>query len=158
MQCVRCVGCCGLAPVCVVNGKTYGLYNITEGPAAWYWGGAFLTLSPKCNSGKAAHDFIEHFVVNPDTMASYAEKTGEFVNSSAAMQKVKRSNPLLGGQSEIAVLDRNAKALDISENYSRLDYDLSWSFMLAAKSADTYEDAVLAFKKEAAKTEDLIVE
>ncbi|MBR5362249.1 MAG: hypothetical protein IK134_02840 [Oscillospiraceae bacterium] len=141
-----------------VNGKTYGLYNITEGPAAWYWGGAFLTLSPKCNSGKAAHDFIEHFVVNPDTMASYAEKTGEFVNSSAAMQKVKRSNPLLGGQSEIAVLDRNAKALDISENYSRLDYDLSWSFMLAAKSADTYEDAVLAFKKEAAKTEDLIVE
>ena len=24
LQCVRCVGCCGLAPVCVVNGKTYG--------------------------------------------------------------------------------------------------------------------------------------
>ncbi len=24
LQCVRCVGCCGLAPVCVINGKTYG--------------------------------------------------------------------------------------------------------------------------------------
>ena len=24
LQSVRCVGCCGLAPVCVVNGKTYG--------------------------------------------------------------------------------------------------------------------------------------
>lgn len=24
LQCVRCVGCCGLAPVIVVNGKTYG--------------------------------------------------------------------------------------------------------------------------------------
>ncbi len=24
LQCVRCVGCCGLAPVVVVNGKTYG--------------------------------------------------------------------------------------------------------------------------------------
>ena len=24
LQCVRCVGCCGLAQVCVVNGKTYG--------------------------------------------------------------------------------------------------------------------------------------
>ena len=24
LQVVRCVGCCGLAPVCVVNGKTYG--------------------------------------------------------------------------------------------------------------------------------------
>ncbi|MCC8164771.1 MAG: NAD(P)H-dependent oxidoreductase subunit E [Planctomycetes bacterium] len=24
LQCVRCVGCCGLAPVAIVNGKTYG--------------------------------------------------------------------------------------------------------------------------------------
>lgn len=24
LQCVRCVGCCGLAPVIVINGKTYG--------------------------------------------------------------------------------------------------------------------------------------
>ena len=24
LQCVRCVGCCGLAPVAMVNGKTYG--------------------------------------------------------------------------------------------------------------------------------------
>lgn len=32
LQCVRCVGCCGLAPVCVVNGKTYG--RITVGDVA----------------------------------------------------------------------------------------------------------------------------
>lgn len=30
LQCVRCVGCCGLAPVCVVNGKTYGRMTPTE--------------------------------------------------------------------------------------------------------------------------------
>ena len=29
LQVVRCVGCCGLAPVCVVNGKTYG--RVTPG-------------------------------------------------------------------------------------------------------------------------------
>ena len=29
LQCVRCVGCCGLAPVCVVNSKTYG--RVTPG-------------------------------------------------------------------------------------------------------------------------------
>lgn len=29
LQSVRCVGCCGLAPVCVVNGKTYG--RVTTG-------------------------------------------------------------------------------------------------------------------------------
>jgi len=32
LQCVRCVGCCGLAPVCVVNGKTYG--RVTAGDVA----------------------------------------------------------------------------------------------------------------------------
>lgn len=30
LQCVRCVGCCGLAPVCVVNGKTYGRVSVGD--------------------------------------------------------------------------------------------------------------------------------
>ncbi len=30
LQCVRCVGCCGLAPVCVVNGKTYGRVTVND--------------------------------------------------------------------------------------------------------------------------------
>ena len=30
LQCVRCVGCCGLAPVCVVNGKTYGRVTVGD--------------------------------------------------------------------------------------------------------------------------------
>ncbi len=30
LQCVRCVGCCGLAPVVVINGKTYGKLKPTE--------------------------------------------------------------------------------------------------------------------------------
>jgi len=30
LQCVRCVGCCGLAPVIAVNGKTYGKVKISE--------------------------------------------------------------------------------------------------------------------------------
>jgi len=33
LQCVRCVGCCGLAPVCVVNGKTYGRMTPENVPA-----------------------------------------------------------------------------------------------------------------------------
>lgn len=33
LQCVRCVGCCGLAPVCVVNGKTYGRMTPDNVPA-----------------------------------------------------------------------------------------------------------------------------
>jgi NADH-quinone oxidoreductase subunit E len=32
LQCVRCVGCCGLAPVVVINGKTYGKCRASEVP------------------------------------------------------------------------------------------------------------------------------
>lgn len=30
LQSVRCVGCCGLAPVVVINGKTYGKINVED--------------------------------------------------------------------------------------------------------------------------------
>ena len=30
LQCVRCVGCCGLAPVITINGKTYGKVKPSE--------------------------------------------------------------------------------------------------------------------------------
>ncbi|MDR3210463.1 MAG: NAD(P)H-dependent oxidoreductase subunit E [Planctomycetota bacterium] len=30
LQCVRCVGCCGLAPVAIVNGKTYGRLTTSD--------------------------------------------------------------------------------------------------------------------------------
>lgn len=133
------------------NGKTYGLYNITEGPAPWYWGGVYLALAPNCNSGTAAHDFIEYFVVNPDTMAAYAKATNTFVNNSAVMQKIERANPLLGGQSAIAVLDRNAKALDISETYNTHDINLSISFIDAAKDSESYDKAISEFQKSAAE-------
>lgn len=33
LQCVRCVGCCGLAPVVVANGKTYGKLKPSDVPA-----------------------------------------------------------------------------------------------------------------------------
>jgi NADH-quinone oxidoreductase subunit E len=33
LQVVRCLGCCGLAPVVVVNGKTYGRVSVADVPA-----------------------------------------------------------------------------------------------------------------------------
>lgn len=135
------------------KGKTYGLYNITEGPAPWYWGGIFMTLSSTCNSGTAAHDFIEHFVINQDTMASYAKQYDEFVNNSAVMQTIEKKNPLLGGQSEIAVLDRNAKALDLSDTFTSYENTLAWNYYDTARNAilngKTYDDAVEDFKDKA---------
>ncbi|MDR1520629.1 MAG: NAD(P)H-dependent oxidoreductase subunit E [Planctomycetota bacterium] len=46
LQCVRCVGCCGLAPVAIVNGKTYG------------------RLTPP-DVKKIVHEWREHFAEKP---------------------------------------------------------------------------------------------
>lgn len=115
------------------NGSTYGKYAITEGPNAYYWGGTWMLLTKKCNSGTIAHDFIEHFTVNTETMKSYAEQYGEFVNNEIAMQSVTRSNPYLGGANEIPVLLRQAKAVDLSSVRGPYDEDLCWDFLTAAK-------------------------
>lgn len=140
------------------SGKTYGKYNITEGPAAWRWGGEYLTLARKCNSGTIAHDFIDYFIVTSGTMLDYAKKTGTFVNNSEVMQDMEIPNPLLGGQSEIAVLHRNAMQLDLSKTYSDYDDDLSYSFIDSAIHYSTVEEAIENFKHEAAKMEFVYVE
>ena len=98
------------------KGATYGKYRITEGPAAWNWGGSWLALSPKCDNSSIAHDFIKHFVVDADTMRSYAEFKNEFVNNSRVMEQLasdpKNGNEYLGGQNPISVLHQNALSLD----------------------------------------------
>ncbi len=93
-------------------------------------------LSPKCDNGTLAHDFIEQSVINTNAMTAYAEKYDEFVNNSAAMLNVKRENPLLGGASEIPALDRNAKNVDLS-NWTPYDWYLCDRF-----GSDAYDYAL----------------
>lgn len=135
----------------------YGKYRITEGPAPWFWGGYFMALSNKTNSGSVAHDFIEHFVVNPETMKSYAEFSGEMVNNSWAMKQVKTPNPLLGGQSPFAALDRTAKKIDLKGVLAPKYFDLSYELRDSAIKESRYEDAVKDFKEQAAKYENIVV-
>ena len=124
------------------KGKSFGKYNITEGPSPWFWGGYWLMLGANADSGTAAHDFIEHFVVNGETMLSYAQNTGNFVNNSWAMKQITRPNPLLGGQSEFAVLDRNAKAINLEGVIAPNYFYTIWDFYGCAIDAKSYEDAV----------------
>ncbi len=142
------------------NGATYAKYRITEGPAPWYWGGHWIALSPKCDNGTIAHDFISHFVINPDTIKSYAKQTGEFVNNAAVNTALAAEgfgeNPLLGGQSPIAVLHRNAKAVRGPEyaKHSCYEDEIKWFICLAAEdyansNKVSLEDALEDFKARA---------
>ena len=117
------------------NGSTYGKYAFTEGPAPFFWGGYYMLLSKKCNTGTLAHDFVEHFTVNTETMRDYAEQYGEFVNNEIAMQDIERSNPLLGGINEIPTLLKQAKAVDLWGVRGPYDEDLCWDYLLAARDA-----------------------
>ena len=102
----------------VIDGPTGGKFNITEGPEGWAWGGTWLALSTKCNTKKSAHDFVEFFTVNPDTMKKYALYASEFVNNKETMKSIidegTNKNAYLGGQDQFAVLFNQADKIDMS--------------------------------------------
>ncbi len=114
------------------DGVTYGRYNITEGPCPWFWGGNWMLLSPYCDNKTIAHDFIYDFVVNPETMKAYSENcvkahgSPEFVNNQKVMSSMDIPNPLLGGQSEFAVLHNNLKSLEYGSLHKDHDPCLEW--------------------------------
>ncbi len=58
LQCVRCVGCCGLAPVAIVNGKTYG------------------KLTPP-DIKKIVHEWREHFAADMAAAAGEEKAAGD---------------------------------------------------------------------------------
>ena len=119
------------------NADIYGKYNITAGPSGWAWGGSWLAVSPKCNTGKIAHDFVEFFTVNPDTMKKYALYSGDFANNKAAMEEIvaegSNSNALLGGQDQFAVLSDVAANIKMSDSISKYDQSLKDTFLTALK-------------------------
>lgn len=106
------------------NGATYGLWNIVEGPADYFWGGTWLVVSPSCDNVTAAHDFVKYFTVDTDAMQEYAETYGDFVNNKEAMDAVASgdySNPALGGQNQFAVLKDVADGITLSDTATKYD-------------------------------------
>jgi hypothetical protein len=149
------------------NGKTHGKFNITAGPSGWAWGGSWLAVSPKCNTGKIAHDFVEFFTVNPETMKKYALYSGDFVNSPSAMKAIvdekSNSNIYLGGQDQFSVLYEAASTINM-DNITAYDSVLKSTFSNNVnkyvkgefKSVDEMLDG---FKKDVkANVADLVVE
>lgn len=107
------------------NADLYGKYNICAGPSAWAWGGSWLAVSPKCNTGSLAHDFVKYFTVDETSMEEYALFKSEFVNNPTVMKKIvddgSNKNDLLGGEDQFAVLYEAAANIDMDGKITQYD-------------------------------------
>ena len=149
------------------GGKTFGKYNITAGPSGWAWGGSWLALSPKCDNGEIAHDFVKYFTVDESTAKDYALFKSEFVNNPKAMKAIvdegSNKNDLLGGQDQFSVLYEAASKIDMDGKITAYDSQIKDAFnTVVSKYAKgeiaSYDDMITEFKKEAAKIEGITVE
>mgnify|MGYP005845087067 CR=1 FL=1 len=100
------------------SGSTYGKYAITEGPTGWFWGGSWICVSPNCDNGTFAGQFIKAMTVDDATMKEYCESHSDFVNNKSVMKEVvdagTNSNPLFGGQDQFQILFNSADKIDMS--------------------------------------------
>lgn len=100
------------------EGSTYGLYNVVSGPTGWFWGGSWICVSPKSDNATEAGQFIYYMTVDTTSMQAYVDAKGDFVNNKVVMDNTiaagTNSNPLLGGQDQLATLAESASKIDMS--------------------------------------------
>ena len=60
----------------------------TEGPTGWFWGGSWICVSPNCDNGTFAGQFIKAMTVDDATMKEYCESHSDFVNNKSVMKEV----------------------------------------------------------------------
>lgn len=151
------------------NEALYGKYDICAGPSFWAWGGSWLAVSPKCNTGSAAHDFVNYFTVDETSMEEYALFKGEFVNNPTVMKKIvddgSNKNELLGGNDQFAVLYESAAKIDMDGKITAYDAQIKDAFNNAISSYvkgevgyGSYDEMINQFKMKAAEIEGLVVE
>ena len=97
---------------------TYGLWNMCEGPASYYWGGTWLGATSGCSDTAVAGQIMKTLCCDTEVMTNMSEKTLDYVNNKAAMQALsdagKGAYDFLGGQDFIAVFSPLAANVDVS--------------------------------------------
>ncbi len=151
------------------NPDLYGKYDICAGPSFWAWGGSWLAVSPKCDNGTAAYDFVKYFTVDEATMEEYALFKGEFVNNPTVMKKIvddkSNKNDMLGGNDQFAVLYDSASKIDMDGKITAYDAQIKdafnqsiTSYVKGDEGFASYDDMINEFKKKAAEIEGVVVE
>lgn len=129
------------------GGKTWGKWNVCQGPTPYFWGGTWACVSPKTDDADLVASFMRYFTVNKDSMKEYALAKPDYVNNMTAMQEIvdekSNSNPLLGGQDQFAVLHEAAKKINLNGLITPYDASIKQAFLdavnayCAGETADT---------------------
>ena len=119
-----------LKATCEANGGTYGDWRMVSGPVGYSWGGTWVAanaakVAAADDVKKAAiKDIIYFFTLDVDFLVQYANDSGDFVGSTAAVQKVLENggtpNPFLGGQDHYAMF---AEAAALANGSLMTEYD-----------------------------------
>ena len=143
------------------GGKTYGKWNVCQGPTPYYWGGTWMCVSPKTDNADLAASFINYMTVDEASMKEYALAKPDYVNNMNVMQSIvdegSNKNALLGGQDQFAVLHESAKAINLNGLITPYDATIKQAFMDAVNDycngkTDSEEACIDAFKNKVAES------
>ena len=101
-----------------VGEGTYGLWNMCQGPAPYYWGGTWMGATAGCSDKELAGLLMKGLCCDTEIMTKLSEETLDYVNNKTAMKTLsdagKGAYDFLGGQDFIAVFSPLADNVDVS--------------------------------------------
>lgn len=120
-----------------VGEGTYGLWNMCQGPAPYYWGGTWLGATAGCSDKELAGQIMKSLCCDTEIMTKMSEETLDYVNNKTAMKTLsdagKGAYDFLGGQDFIAVFSPLADEVDVSWMSA---YDLNVNNLLGTQIAE----------------------
>ncbi|MCM1241387.1 MAG: hypothetical protein NC314_00980, partial [Roseburia sp.] len=97
---------------------TYGLWNMCQGPAPFYWGGTWFGATAGCSDTELAGTIMRTLCCDTAVMEKLSEETLDYVNNKAAMKNLsdagKGAYDFLGGQDFISIFAPLAEDVDVS--------------------------------------------
>ena len=125
-----CVFACPWFTDFCLNGycKTDGVMRVTPGYVSWFWGGTWLTATPKgvedATKKAAITDIIKEMTTNKDVLLALSRGELDFTNNQEAMEALaadaSAANAYFGGQNTYAIYAKSVLKADMSKNS---DYD-----------------------------------
>lgn len=137
-----------------------GGWGACAGPASYHWGGTYVMVGKDTPNPELAAYLMYELCCDADMMYTISDKTGDFVNNQAAVEKLiadgKGAQDFLGGQNPFSVWNENAKTLSL-KNVTYSDSSIKSYIDKASEGYNngTYKtiDDAIQFIKDQAKTE-----
>lgn len=130
------------AEAAVGNG-IFGDWAVCEGPAAYYWGGSWISGATGTDNPTLVHDIMYSMTCDPAIAKAITEETQDYTNNEPAMEEIASSDfqsDFLGGQNHIALFTEAAPKIDMS-NAGPYDQGCNEEFQGAMKD---YFDGTVA--------------